>query len=227
MTILVVGAGATGGYFGARLALAGRDVSFLVHSSRAEQLRERGLRIIGQGADQVVAPRLVTADQLVGHADVVLVSVKATALEAAVADFAPAVGPRTLVIPFLNGMSHLAVLNGRFGEQAVLGGVVLVATQLSDEGDIVQLAASASLQIGAQDRSRTDRLQAAYDELFGAGFERYRFLARCQLACVLRRTCGEATGTQPGSSSAERAAVNTGTARPRFPAAGIRPAGPG
>ena len=171
MSILVVGAGATGGYFGAKLAQAGRDVTFLVRPRRAEQLRERGLRIVGQGADQVVIPRLVTAGQLAGRADIVLVAVKATALEAAVADFAPAVGPRTLVIPFLNGMSHLATLNARFGEQAVLGGVVLVATQLSGEGDVVELAPSASVQIGAQGGSRTDRVQAAYDELSGAGFD--------------------------------------------------------
>jgi 2-dehydropantoate 2-reductase len=212
MTILVVGAGATGGYFGARLAQAGRDVSFLVRPRRAEQLRERGLRIVGQGADQVVTPRLVTTDQLAGHADVVLVAVKVTALEAAVADFAPAVGPRTLVIPFLNGMSHLATLNGRFGEQAVLGGVVLVATQLSDEGDIVQLAPSASLQIGAQDRSRTDRLQAAYDQLSGAGFDlsisddivagmwhKWVFIATVgALTCLMRGTVGEIVAVPGG-----------------------------
>ena len=118
-----------------------------------------------------MTPRLVTAGQLAGHSDVVLVSVKANGLEAAIADFAPAVGPRTQVIPFLNGMGHLAALSERFGEQAVLGGVVQVATQLSDEGDIVVLAPPASLQIGTQDRSRTDRLQATYDQLSGACFD--------------------------------------------------------
>jgi 2-dehydropantoate 2-reductase len=171
MTILVVGAGATGGYIGARLAQAGRNVTFLVRGPRAEQLRERGLRIVGQGTDEVLIPRLVTADQLAGHADVVLVSVKATALEAAMADCAPAVGPQTLVIPFLNGIGHLAVLNERFGERAVLGGVVLATTQLSDAGDIVALAAPASLRVGAQDGSRTDQLRAAFDQLSGAGFD--------------------------------------------------------
>jgi 2-dehydropantoate 2-reductase len=175
MTILVVGAGATGGYFGARLAQAGRDVTFLVRPHRAGQLRERGLRIVGPGAGaegrQVVRPNLVMAGELTEPADIVLLSVKATALDQAIADFAPAVGPRTVVVPFLNGMAHLAVLSKRFGESAVLGGVVVIATQLNDEGDVVQLSPQASLTIGTQDSTRTAGLEAAYDQLSGAGFD--------------------------------------------------------
>jgi 2-dehydropantoate 2-reductase len=175
MTILVVGAGATGGYFGARLAQAGRDVTFLVHPHRAEQLRERGLRIVGPGAradaGQAVRPNLVMAGELTEPADVVILSVKATALDQAIADFAPAVGAHTAVVPFLNGMSHLTVLNKRFGEPAVLGGVIEIATQLNDEGDIVQLAPLATLIIGTQDGTPTSRLQAAYAQLSGAGFD--------------------------------------------------------
>src|SRR5580658_4707498 len=151
MTILVTGAGATGGYFGARLALAGRDVEFLVRPHRTEQLRERGLRITwpATGAEMEVArPRLLMAGELTRPADLVLLSVKATALDQAVADFAPAVGPQTLVIPFLNGMAHLDVLNERFGASAVLGGVVVISAITIDDGDIVVLAPGASLTIG-------------------------------------------------------------------------------
>jgi hypothetical protein len=168
MTILVVGAGATGGYFGARLARAGRDVTFLVRPHRGGQLREHGLRIVGPGAGaddgQAVRPNLVLAGELAEPADVVLLSVKATALDQAIAEVAPAVGPRTVVVPFLNGMAHLNVLSKRFGESAVLGGVIIIAAQLNDEGDIaVQLSPPASLTIGTQDGTRTARLQAAYD----------------------------------------------------------------
>jgi ketopantoate reductase len=67
--------------------------------------------------------------------------------------------------------AHLAVLSKRFGEPAVLGGVVRIATQLTDQGDIVQLSPGADLMIGTQDGSRTDRLQATYDQLSGAGFD--------------------------------------------------------
>ena len=212
MTILVVGAGATGGYFGARLADAGRDVTFLVRGHRAAQLRERGLRIVGPGAAEPVTPQLVTADQLTGAADIVLVSVKATAVEAAITDFAPAVGPQTLVIPFLNGLGHLATLSKRFGEHAVLGGVVKVATQLTDDGDICQLAPGASLEIGAQDGSCSVPLQAAFDQLSGAGFEvsisdeivaamwhKWVFIAAIgALTCLMRGTVGDIVAVPGG-----------------------------
>jgi len=217
VTILVVGAGATGGYFGARLAQAGRDVTFLVRPRRARQLRQRGLRIVGPGADsgakQEVRPNLVIAGQLTEPAQIVLLSVKATALEQAVADFSSGVGPQTVVVPFLNGMAHLDVLNNRFGESAVLGGVVLIATQLDDDGDIVQqLSPPGSLTIGAQDGTRTARLQAAYDQLSGAGFEasisdeilarmwqKWVFVATVgALTCLMRGTVGDIVGVPGG-----------------------------
>ena len=216
MTILVVGAGATGGYFGARLAQAGRDVTFLVRPHRTGQLRERGLRIVGPGAAadarQVVRPNLVVAGELTEPADVVLLSVKATALDQAIADFGPAVGPRTMVVPFLNGMAHLAVLNKRFGESAVLGGVIVIATQLNDEGDIVQLSPPASLVIGTQDGTRSTRLQAVYDQLAGAGFDasisdeiiarmwqKWVFVAPIgALTCLMRGTVGEIVAVPGG-----------------------------
>ena len=216
MTILVVGAGATGGYFGARLAQAGRDVTFLVRPHRAGQLRERGLRIVGPGAGagagQVVRPDLVMAGELTGPVDVVLLSVKATALDQAITDFAPAVGPQTMVVPFLNGLAHLAVLNKRFGESAVLGGVILIATQLNGEGDIVQLSPPASLIIGTQDGASTSRLQAAFEQLSGAGFDasisdeiiarmwqKWVFVATIgALTCLMRGTVGEIVAVPGG-----------------------------
>ena len=216
MTILVVGAGATGGYFGARLAQAGRDVTFLVRPRRAEQLRERGLRIVGPGAGadarQEVRPNLVMAGELTAPADIVLLSVKVTALDQAIADFAPAVGPQTAVVPFLNGMAHLAVLSKRFGESAVLGGVVVIATQLNDEGDIVQLSPPVSLTIGAQDGTRTTRLQAVYDQLSGAGFDarisdeiiarmwqKWVFIATIgAMTCLMRGTVGDIVAVPGG-----------------------------
>ena len=217
MTILVVGAGATGGYFGALLAQAGRDVTFLVRPRRAEQLRERGLRIVGPGAGaaagQALRPNLVMAGELAGPADVVLLSVKASALDQAIADFAPAVGPRTVVVPFLNGIAHLAVLSKRFGESAVLGGVIVIAAQANHEGDIVvQLSPPASLAIGTLDGTRTARLQAAYDQLSGAGFDasisdeiiarmwqKWVFIATIgALTCLMRGTVGDIVAVPGG-----------------------------
>ena len=122
--ILVVGAGATGGFFGMRLAQQGRDVTFLVRQARAQALRTRGLHVTGLGRDDVIFPPLVTAQAIETRYDVVLLAVKATALGQAIDDLAPAVGPATVILPFLNGLDHMRVLTERFGPQHVLGGAV-------------------------------------------------------------------------------------------------------
>ncbi|HEX3592783.1 MAG TPA: ketopantoate reductase family protein [Pseudonocardiaceae bacterium] len=171
MRILVVGAGATGGYFGAKLAMAGRDVTFLVRPGRAAALRERGLRIVASDEDHTVRPAVVTAGELTEPYDLVLVSVKASALDAAIKDFAPAVGPSTTIIPFLNGMAHLDTLTTRFGTSAVLAGVVFIASTLNDDGDIARLAPMRSIGFGEQDGSRPPRVADVEAALSGADFD--------------------------------------------------------
>ena len=120
MSILVVGAGATGGYFGGRLAQAGRDVTFLVRERRAAVLRARGLRIGGPGGTDVIEPRLVTSVPSGAVADVVLVTVKADGLDAVIPEIRSAVGPGTAIVPVLNGMRHMGLLNDAFGPSRVL-----------------------------------------------------------------------------------------------------------
>ena len=98
MRILVVGAGSTGGYFGGRLAQAGRDVTFLVRPARAAALREKGLQIVSPYGDVTLKPKLVTADAIKESFDAVLLTVKAFSLEPALDDMAPAVGPDTSTV---------------------------------------------------------------------------------------------------------------------------------
>src|SRR5215467_892041 len=98
MRILVLGAGAVGGYFGGRLAEAGRDVTFLVRPRRAAELAASGLRIHSRHGDAVIPwPQTVVAETLDSHFDLVLLSCKAYDLEGAIASFAPAVGPETAI----------------------------------------------------------------------------------------------------------------------------------
>src|SRR5690348_7730789 len=99
MRILVVGAGAIGGYFGARLAEAGRDVTFLVRPRRAEQLAGGLFVRSSKGDVHIPAPQLVT--QPPGPFDLILLSCKAFDLDAAMDSFAPAVGPGSMVLPLL------------------------------------------------------------------------------------------------------------------------------
>ncbi|CAM5289113.1 2-dehydropantoate 2-reductase [Streptomyces tanashiensis] len=171
MKILVVGAGATGGYFGAMLARAGEDVTFLVRPARAAALRERGLRVVGRDEEWTVEPRLVTAGELREPYDLVLLSVKSTGLDRAIEDVAPAVGPDTAVIPLLNGLAHIDALNTRFGAPAVLGGVAKVVTTLDDSGAIRRLAPLAHLAFGEQDGTVSARVERIRKLLDGAGID--------------------------------------------------------
>src|SRR6185436_20468689 len=108
MRILVVGAGAIGGYFGGRMLQAGRDVTFLVRPRRAAELDGAGLVIKSPNGDVTLKnPPTVQADALSEEFDVVLLSCKAFDLDDAINSFAPAVGAKTSIIPLLNGMQHL------------------------------------------------------------------------------------------------------------------------
>jgi 2-dehydropantoate 2-reductase len=213
MRFLIVGAGAVGGYFGGRLAETGRDVTFLVRSSRAKQLRQDGLRIISPHGDAVLTPKLITAEEIDTPYDLVFLSVKAYALEAAMNDFAAAVGPETMIFPVLNGMRHVDLLTKRFGEHAVIGGVCLVATEMDDEGRIVQLANFQQLVYGERNGETTPRLQTLHATLQGAGFEarlstditRAMWEKWVQLAslgaitCLMRGTIGEIVAAPGGA----------------------------
>ncbi|GAA2025322.1 ketopantoate reductase family protein [Catenulispora yoronensis] len=171
MRILVVGAGATGGYFGGRLLQAGRDVTFLVRPGRARVLRERGLRIVGLGEQTVLEPEVVLAGEIEGPYDLILLTVKESGLAAAVDDLAPAVGPGTLIVPVLNGMRQIDLLVERFGEEAVLGGIAYVMTTLDDFGDVLRLAGMHRLAYGRRDGSVDEQVRAVHAALSDAGFE--------------------------------------------------------
>jgi 2-dehydropantoate 2-reductase len=214
MRILIVGAGAVGGYFGARLAQAGRDVTFLVRASRAEQLRRDGLSIISPFGNVVLTPKLILAGEIDGPFDLVLLSVKAYVLEAAIDGFAPAVGPETMILPVLNGMRHIELLTQRFGEGAVLGGVCLVATEIDGDGRIVQLSEIQQLVYGERNGKVTPRLQSLDATLQGAGFdahlsaeitqamwEKWVMLASLgAVTCLMRGAIGEVVAIPGGAA---------------------------
>src|SRR3954451_4003417 len=107
MRLLVVGAGATGGYFGGRLAQARRDVTFLLRARRAAQVAASGLRIRSPHGDVTLTPKVVTAGTIEGPYDAVLLTVKSFALDGAMDDMAGAVGNGTMILPTLNGMRHM------------------------------------------------------------------------------------------------------------------------
>jgi len=206
MRILVVGAGAVGGYFGGRLLQAGRDVTFLVRPRRAAALAKHGLSIRSPRGDfHLPAPTTVTEDALAGPFDLVLLSCKAYDLDGAMASFARAVGPRTAILPLLNGMRHLDVLANRFGPDHALGGLCVISATLDAEGGIVHLNDLQSLTFGELDGSRSPRIDAIASTLTGAGFdarlsdairqdmwEKWLFIAALAGAtCLMRAAIGD------------------------------------
>jgi len=211
MRILVVGAGAVGGYFGACLAAAGRDVTFLVRERRAAQLRDLGLQVKSQNDDFAIAPadlKLISAEQLAASKsayDLILLATKAYALEAAMDNFAPAVGANTAILPILNGMRHLDILSARFGGQHVLGGASRIVSDLDPEGRVLHIEPWKDLAFGEVDKRVTPRIEAIAKTLHGAGFEdmlmpdivafmwqKWMLLASMAgLTCLLRGSIGE------------------------------------
>jgi 2-dehydropantoate 2-reductase len=141
MKILVLGAGAVGGYFGGRLAQAGADVTFLVRPQRAALLAKNGLRISSKaGGDVSLVPKCVVAEAVKADYEIVMFTAKAYDLPSAMDAIAPAMaGGRGHVLPLLNGMSHLGLLDARFGRERVLGGVAYIASTLAPDGEIRHL----------------------------------------------------------------------------------------
>ena len=204
MRILVVGAGATGGYFGGRMVQAGRDVTFLVRPGRAAQIAADGLQIISPHGDVILQPKLVTADKLTADYDAVLLTVKAYALEAAINDLKPVMHGGAMIVPVLNGMRHVDRLVAEFGDGAVLGGVCVVAATVDPAGRIVQLAPMQGLSYGERSGAVTPRIRALDAAIQDCGFpgtlsetilhamwEKWTFLATLgALTCLLRGPVG-------------------------------------
>ncbi len=215
MRILVVGAGAIGGYFGGRMLQAGGDVTFLVRPRRASELASAGLVIKSPNGDlTLAAPPTVQADELEKTFDLVLLSCKAFDLDDAIKSFAPAVGPKSTILPLLNGMRHLDVLDRSFGANAVLGGLCSIAVTLNEQREIVQLAPMQSLGFGERDGEISDRVQAIADVMsrgkFGAAaskqviqdmWEKWVFLASlAACTCTMRAPIGHILAAPGGQN---------------------------
>jgi 2-dehydropantoate 2-reductase len=170
MRILVIGAGALGGYFGGCLIRVGRDVTFLVRPRRAEQLAREGLQIVSPHGDFSVPVTTVLAGGIRQPFDLILVGVKSYSLNEAMDHFAAAVGPTTVILPVLNGMGHLDRLSARFGAEHVLGGMANTSAGVDTEGRVVQFFPNHDLVFGEVSGNFSDRTRALEACFDGAGF---------------------------------------------------------
>jgi 2-dehydropantoate 2-reductase len=215
MRVLVVGAGAVGGYFGGRLAEAGGDVTFLVRERRAAQLAAAGLAIRSGLGDALIRPNLTRAGEIREYYDIVLLSCKAYDLESAMESFAPAVGPGTVILPVLNGMRHLELLDARFGAEKVLGGLCQIVATLDADGAILHMNDSHLIVFGERSGVRSQRVKAIATLMATATFksrasetilhdmwEKWVFLATLAgITCLMRASLGDIAMADGADSS--------------------------
>lgn len=165
MRILVLGAGAVGGYFGGRMVEGGADVAFLVRAKRRAALARDGLRVKSAVGDMQLAVKTVGAGEKTASFDIVLLSAKSYDLDSAIESIAPAVGADTAVVPLLNGMAHLDRLSARFGARRVLGGACYIGATLDADGVVHHMGRMQSLVFGEIDGQPSARVQAFADIL--------------------------------------------------------------
>ena len=192
MRIAVMGTGGVGGYFGAMLARAGHDVTFIARGPHLAAIRENGLHVrtvhgdftVGQGPFTVgqgpftVGQGLPTAAPLatdnpaeVGPVDLVLFCVKTYHTEEAGQAIAPLIGDETLILSLQNGVDNEEKLAAMHGRQHILGGVCYIASTITAPGVITQVSGPRSIVFGEMDSSITPRAQRVYQALVEAGID--------------------------------------------------------
>lgn len=218
MKILILGVGGVGGYFGARLVESGADVSFLVRPARKAAIAASGLRVESPFGNFRVEPRCLTREEIGPDYDLVLLAAKAYDLESALEAIAPAVGEQTCVVPFLNGWTHMARLDERFGAERVLGGVAHIAGELGADGVVRQHSRIHSLTVGGRGARTQDMAKRFVAVCAKAGFDsalaedieqvlwdKWVFLATLAGATTLMRaSVGAIMATQHGETLIHR-----------------------
>ena len=175
MKFAILGSGAVGGYYGAKLVRAGHDVTFVARGAHLAAIRERGLEIRSPALGDFTVHAAAEDDTTrVGPVDVVIVAVKAYDNVSALPLIAPMIGPQTTILPLQNGVDSASELAARFGEAPVVGGVTYIATALAAPGVIEQTGTHRRIVFGevfgALPRM-TDRISAIRDALAGADIQ--------------------------------------------------------
>ncbi|MBB5606354.1 MULTISPECIES: ketopantoate reductase family protein [unclassified Janthinobacterium] len=219
MKILILGAGAIGGYYGARLIQAGADVTFLVRPQRAALLATHGLMVHSELGDFHAPVQTVTQDAVHAEYDAIIVTCKGYDLGQAMDAIAPAVGQSTAILPFLNGLGAYDRLDHRFGKDHVLGGIAYIATMLGENGAIRHMGANDVVITGARTPLLQDQAEALH-ALFAASpgartlsgnitqalWDKWVMIAAGALmTCLMRGTVADIMAAPGGRSLMQRA----------------------
>ena len=225
MSILIVGAGAVGGYLGAQLLAAGRDVAFLVRPARLAHLTAEGLRISHSGGVDTVPVDAVTASELSRHYDVIVLAVRSNAVPSAINDIADAVASNTRIVPVVNGIRHLRLLTAAFGHDVVLGSEAKLATSMLPDNTIEEVAPGIQVTIGQLDGGRSEALNRTINELdvdnvavtirpdvVAAMWEKFAFItATAVLTCLIGGNIGTVARTGGGRNLAHTVLAEVAT----------------
>ena len=218
MSVLVVGAGAAGGYMGAQLLAAGRDVTFLARGHTAARLNGDGLRIRHGDDIRTFQVRALTVADLDRRYDVVVVAVRASAVESAARDMHAAIGLETRIVPVMNGIRHLVLLAAAFGRDCVLGSTTRLVTSQLPDGTIDEIAPGVQMEIGQLDGGNSDQLDRTVAELevpnidvtvradaVDAMWEKFAFItATAVLTCLIGDVIGPIARAAGGIDLARR-----------------------
>jgi 2-dehydropantoate 2-reductase len=213
MRVLCLGAGAIGGYFGGRMAEAGCDVTFLVRPARQAQMAGR-LRIHSRFGNADIEVKTITSASEGGPFDIIILTCKAYDLKSALETIASAVRPETAVLPLLNGVAHIEVLNDYFGKGHVLGGVAKIAATVTPDGAINHLNDWRFITFGEQDGTMSARVNAlkttfdktsvvaeAVTDIMQKMWEKIVHLSTVAGAtCTMRASVGQIAQTEYGTS---------------------------
>jgi len=171
MRFAILGSGAVGGYYGAKLARVGHDVTFVARGAHLEAMKRDGLTIENepQGAIHVDNVRASDDPAALGPADLVIVSVKLWDTESAARSIKPIVGPDTAVLSLQNGVIKDEILRREFPERSVMGGVAYVASHISRPGVIHQTGTMQRVIVGEYDGRISERAKKLHEALARSG----------------------------------------------------------
>ncbi len=217
MKILIVGAGGIGGFFGAKLEQAGADITYLLREQRQRLILDQGLTIETPKGSFTIHPKTVLAKQLEPTYDLIILACKAFDLDDSLKSIAKA-SSKGIILPFLNGVTHLEALDREFGKKRVMGGVAHIAATISETGSVKQLTELGSLTVGP----RTPEQAALCQELFAlcqkadfdsfykdnieqALWDKWVFLAALAgMTTICRGSIGEIAATPYGKELSKR-----------------------
>jgi len=172
MRIAVVGAGGVGGGFGAALAKAGADVTFIARGAHLAAMKREGLKVGGGRGETHLVPTHATDNPAeIGPVDIVLFCVKLWDVESAGQLIKPLIGPGTAVIPLQNGIDAAERLIPILGREAVMGGVAQISASITAPGVILQVGTFMRMIFGEFDGKISKRAQDFLALCLKAGFE--------------------------------------------------------